>query len=110
MIPALRSTAMLASPIDVLGIIFPEKLATLSATVEQIVALAVYVQSLCGNLLANEPLEPAHAVICRLLRTGANFELAVVRNPTHLAPAAVAALCQTPDVYGVLGKTPRAEH
>ena len=104
-IPALRSIAVLAPPLDILRVISPEKAAALTATLGQISALADYVQSLCGHLAANEALEPAHAVICRLLRTGADFERAAVTNPIHLATAAVAPLCHTPDVDGVLGKS-----
>ena len=105
-IPALRSIATLTSPIDILRIISPQKAAALTSSVEQIAALADYIQSVCGHLAANEALEPAHAVICRVLRTGANFKHANNSNPIHLAAAAVAPLCHTPDVDGALEKTP----
>ena len=105
-IPALRSIATLASPIDVLRIISPQKAVALTSSVKHIMALADYVQSVCGHLAANEALEPAHAVICQVLRTGANFEHAKISNPIHLAAAAVAPLCHTPDVDGKLEKTP----
>ena len=104
-IPELRSIAVLASPIDVLRVISPEKAAALTATLGQISAFSDYVQSLCGYLAANEALEPAHAVICKLLRTGADFEHAGRSNPINLATAAIASLCHSPDVDGVLGKT-----
>ena len=103
-IPALRSIATLASPIDILRIISPGKAAALADSVKQIKALADYVQSVCGHLAASEALEPAHAVICGLLRTGANFEQANISNPIHLAAAALAPLCHTPDIDGVLRK------
>ena len=105
-IPALRAIATLASPIDVLRIISPQKAAALSSSVGQIRELADYIQSVCGHLAANEALEPAHAVICKVLRTGADFKQANISNPIHLAAAAVAPLCHTPDVDGVLKKTP----
>ena len=105
-IPALRSIATLASPIDVLRIISPQKAVALTSSVKHIMALADYVQSVCGHLAANEALEPAHAVICQVLRTGANFEHAKISNPIHLAAAAVTPLCHAPDVDGKLEKTP----
>ena len=107
-IPALRSVAALASPYDVLRIIAPEKAVLFDSTLNQISALAYYVQSLCGYLAANEALEPAHAVICKLLRTGADFEGAVASRPIHVAAAAIAPLCPHPDVDGVLQRRPSA--
>ena len=94
-IPALRAIATLASPIDILRIISPQKAAALTSTVKQIISLADYVQSVCGHLAANEALEPAHSVICQVLRTGANFERANTTNLIHLAEAAIAPLCHT---------------
>ena len=103
-ISALRSIAVMASPHDVLRIVAPEKAAVVESTLRQISALADYVQSLCGYLAGNEALEPAHAVICKLLRTGADFELAATTNPIHVAAAAMAPLCRHPDIDGVLKK------
>ena len=104
-IPALRAIATLASPIDILRIISPQKAAALSSTVRHITSLADYIQSVCGHLAANEAVEPAHAVICQVLRTGANFERANTTNPIHLAAAAIAPQCHTPDVDGKLTST-----
>ena len=75
-----------------LRVLAPEKAGFLEATLRQISALADYVQSLCSHLAANEALEPAHAVICKLLRTGADFEGAVASSPIHVASAAMAPL------------------
>ena len=107
-IPALRSVTAATSPYDVLRVIAPEKAGLLEVTLRQISALADYVQSLCGYMAANEALEPAHAVICKLLRTGADFEAAVTSSPIHVAAAAMAPLCSHPDVDGVLQKKPAA--
>ena len=107
-IPALRDIATLASPIDILRIISPQKATTLTSTIKQIISLADYVQSVCGHLAANEALEPAHSVICQVLRTGADFERANATSPIHLAAAAIAPLCHTPDVDGKLTK-PRSQ-
>ena len=103
-IPALRSIAALASPYDLLRIMAPEKAAVVDSTLRQIAALADYVQTVCGYLAGNEALEPAHAVICKLLRTGADFERAASTNPIHVAAAAIAPLCPHPDIDGVLRK------
>ena len=105
-IPALRTIAAQASPHDVLRIIAPEKAAAVESALRQISAMSDYVQSLCGYLAGNEALEPAHEVICKLLRTGANFEWATAANPIHVAAAAIAPSCPQPDVDGVLQKTP----
>ena len=105
-IPALRSVAALASPYDVLRVMAPEKAAVVASTLRQISALSDYVQSLCGYLAGSEALEPAHEVICKLLRTGADFEQATISNPIHVAAAAIAPLCSHPDVDGVLKKKP----
>ena len=107
-IPALRDIATLASPIDILRIISPQKAATVTSAVKQIISLADYVQSVCGHLAANEALEPAHSVISQVLRTGADFERANTVSPIHLAAAAIAPLCHTPDVDGKLTK-PRSQ-
>ena len=107
-IPALRAIATLASPIDILRIISPQKAAALTLTVKQIISLADYVQSVCGHLAANEALEPAHSVISQVLRTGADFERANAVSPIHLAAAAIAPLCHTPDVDGKLTR-PRSQ-
>ena len=104
-IPELRAIAVRASPFDILRVISPVKAAALTASLRQISAVAEYVQSLCGHMAANEALEPPHEVICKLLRTGADFERANTSNPIHLATAAVASLCHTPDVDGVLAKS-----
>ena len=104
-IPALRAIATLASPIDILRIIAPQKATALTSTVKQIISLADYIQPVCGHLAANEALEPAHSVICQVLHTGSNFERANTTNPIHLAAAAIAPLCRTPDVDGKLAKT-----
>ena len=103
-IPALRAIAALASPYDILRVLAPDKAAVVASSLRQISALSDYVQSLCGYLAGNEALEPAHEVICKLLRTGANFERANMTNPIHVAAAAIAPLCPHPDVDGTLNK------
>ena len=105
-IPALRAITALASPYDILRVLAPEKAAGVASTLRQISALSDYVQSLCGYLAGNEALEPAHEVICKLLRTGADFERAKMTNPIHVAAAAVAPLCPHPDVDGILNTKP----
>ena len=107
MIPVLRQVAALASPYDILRVLAPDRAAALTDTIRQISDLSDYVQSVCGHLAANEALEPAHDVIFRLLRLGADFGHAVAYNPVQVAAAAVAPLCIGPDVDGTLEKTRR---
>ena len=64
-----------------------------------------YGQSLCNHLAASEALEPAHAVLGTLLRTGANFKTALLHNPIQLAAQAVAPLCAGADIDGALAKS-----
>ena len=78
----------------------------LDSTVPQISGLADSVHSKCGNLAANETLEPTHAVICKLLRTGADFSRAVSLNPIHVAAIAITPFPQL-DIDGVLQKKSR---
>ena len=112
-IDALRLLAQQTSPYDILRVLAPAKAEQAAAGLRQITALSEYVQSLCGYLAANEELEPAHSVLCNLLRTGADFEQALRTNPLHLAAGSIKHLCTQPDADGVLPKkktsTP-AEH
>ena len=75
----------------------------LDSTVPQISGLADSVYCKCGNLAANETLEPAHAVICKLLRTGADFSRAVSLNPIYINVIAITPYPQL-DIDGVLQK------
>ena len=101
-LPALRSVVALASPFDILRVLAPERAESIDASLKGIIALADYVQTLCGHLAVNQALEPAHDVLCRILRTGANFQHALKHEPIHLATAAIAPLCSQPDVDGTL--------
>ena len=92
------------SPLDVLRLLAPTKAAGIESCIERITSLADYAQTVCNHLAASEALEPAHAVICRLLQRGANFKEANAHQPFHLAAQAVAPLCRTPDIDGVLPK------
>ena len=92
------------SPRDLLRWLTPDKADQLSKAVSDISALADYEQSLCNHLAASEALEPAHAVLGTLLRTGGNFKNALTHNPIQLAAQAVAPLCTGADVDGVLLK------
>ena len=92
------------SPLDLLRWLTPDKAAQLSDAVSDISALADYGQSLCNHLAASEALEPAHAALGTLLRTGANFKAALQNNPIQLAAQDVAPLCAGVGIDGVLTK------
>ena len=90
------------SPMNLLRMVAPRKASELESALREVSALASYNQSLCGHLAASEALEPAHAVICDVLRTGADFSQAFSYQPVHIAAQAVAHLCTKPDVDGLL--------
>ena len=80
----------------------PDKAARLSGAVSEISVLADYEQALCNHLATSEALEPTHAVLGSLLRTGADFKAALLHHPIRLAAQAVAPLCYGADVDGTL--------
>ena len=90
------------SPLDVLRLLNPDKAAQLSVAVSAISVLADYEQALCNHLATSEALEPTHAVLGSLLRTGADFKAALLHHPIRLAAQAVAPLCYGTDVDGTL--------
>ena len=100
-----KDLARRLSPLDLLRWLTPDKAAQLSEAISDISALADYEQSLCNHLAASEALEPAHAALGTLLRTGANFKAALLNNPIQLAAQAVAPLCAGVDIDGVLPKS-----
>ena len=104
-IPVFQQVAATASPYDILRILAPDRATALADSLRRIADLSDYIQTLCGYLAANQALEPAHDVICRLLRSGADFGHAVAYNPIHVAAAAAAPLCTSPDLDGSLAKT-----
>ena len=100
-----KALAQRLSPLDLLRWLTPDMADQLSKAVSDISALADYEQSLCNHLAASEALEPAHAVLGTLLRTGANFKTALMHNPIQLAAQAVAPLCAGADIDGALLKS-----
>ena len=90
------------SPIDLLRLFSPDKAARVSELLSEISAIADYEQTLCNHLAACEALEPSHAVLSKLLRSGANFQTALTYQPHQLATQAMSLLCSSPDVDGTL--------
>ena len=72
------------SPLDLLRLFSPDKTARVSEAVSEISALAEYELSLCNHLAASEPLEPMHAVLVKLLRSGADFKTTLTNHPIQL--------------------------
>ena len=95
------------SPMNLLRMVAPKKAVELEIALREVSALASYNQSLCGHLAASEAVEPAHAVVCEVLRTGADFSQAFSYQPVHIAAQAVAHLCTKPDVDGLLTPKPK---
>ena len=90
------------SPMELLHLFIPARAAEISAAISEISALADYEQSLCNHLASSEALEPAHAVLCSILRTGADFKAAMSHQPIQLAAQTVAPLCTGTNVNGSL--------
>ena len=90
------------SPLDLLRLFSPDKAARLSKAVSEISVLADYEQAVCNHLATTEALEPTHAVLGTLLRTGADFKTALSHQPIQLATQAVTPLCYGADVDGTL--------
>ena len=101
-VASLRQLAALASPFDILRVVAPDRALAVMDAIQKISDLSNYIQLVCGYLAANQAIEPAHAVICGLLRSGGNFGHAVKFSPIHVAAAAAAPLCHSPDVDGTL--------
>ena len=90
------------SPMELLRLFTPTKAAQVSEALSEISALADYEQSLCNHLAASEALEPSHAVLCSILRTGADFKSALKQHPIQLATQTLAPLCPGIDIDGTL--------
>ena len=90
------------SPLDLLRLFSPDKAARLSQAVSEVSVLADYEQAVCNHLATTEALEPTHAVLGSLLRTGADFKAALLHQPIQLAAQAVTPLCFGADVDGTL--------
>ena len=90
------------APLDILRLVAPDKAARLSGAVSDISVLSDYEQALCNHLATSEALEPTHAVLGTLLRTGADFKAALLHHPIQLATQAIAPLCIGRDVDGTL--------
>ena len=90
------------SPMELLRLIIPTKAAQVSEALSEISALADYEQSLCNHLAASEALEPPHAVLCSIMRTGADFKSALKHHPIQLATQTLAPLCPGTDIDGSL--------
>ena len=82
--------------------ILPTKAAHVSEALSEISALADYGQSLCIYLATSEALEPSHAVLCSILKTGADFMSALKNHPIQLATETLAPLCLGIDIDGSL--------
>ena len=80
----------------------PDKAERLSRAVSEISVLADYEQELCNHLATSEALEPTHAILGSLWRTGADFKAALSHQPIRLAAQAVAPLCLGVDADGTL--------
>ena len=71
--------------IDVLKLFVPHKAEAVEQILKGIESLADFNQRLCCHLASHPALEPIHAVICDMLRSGSDFETATRTNPLAIA-------------------------
>ena len=75
----------------------PHKATAIVQIMNGIESLADFNQRL-GRRMASQPaLEPIHAVLCDMLRSGTDFATNTRRNPLGIATQAVRQVCSTPD-------------
>ena len=89
-------------PPDLVRLSNPDVAAQLSRALSKISVLADYEQALCNHLATSKALEPTHAILGSLLRTGADFKAALLQYLIGLAAQEVAPLCYGVDVDGTL--------
>ena len=83
--------------IDVLKLFVPHKADAIVKILNGIESLADFNIRLGQHLASHPALEPIHAVLCDMLRTGGDFATATQRTPLGIATQAVQHICTTPD-------------
>ena len=92
-----REFFALTPAIDVLKLFVPHKAEALARILGGIESLADFNQRLCRHLAAHSALEPVHAVLCDMLRSGTEFSSAINKAPLAVSTQAVQHMCTTPD-------------
>ena len=84
-----REFFALTRVIDVLKLFAPHKATAIVQILNGISSLADFNQRLGRHLASQPALEPIHAVLCDLLRSGADFASDAARNPLAIATQAL---------------------
>ena len=92
-----REFFALTPAVDVLKLFVPHKADAIVRILNGIEALADFNQRLGRHLASQPALEPIHAVLCDMLRSGADFTTGAGKTPLSIAAQAVQHICTTPD-------------
>ena len=92
-----RELFALTPAIDVLKLFMPRKAVAIVRILNGIASLADFNQRLGRHLASQPALEPIHAVLCDMLRSGSDFAADTRRNPLGIATQALQHICSTPD-------------
>ena len=92
-----REFFTLTPVVDVLKLFVPHKADAIVRILNGIESLADFNQRLGRHLASHPALEPIHAVLCDMLRSGEDFALASRQTPLGIATQAVQHICSTPD-------------
>ena len=96
-VASFREFFALAPAIDILKLFAPHKATALVKILNGIISLADFNQRLGCHLASQPALEPIHAVLCDMLRSGADFATLTRQNPLSIATQALQHACSTPD-------------
>ena len=92
-----REILALTPPIDILKLFVPHKATAIVQIMNGIESLADFNQRLGRHMASQPALEPIHAVLCDMLRSGTDFATNTRRNPLGIATQALRHVCSTPD-------------
>ena len=102
-----REFFSLAPAVDVLKLFVPHKADAIIKIMNGIESLADFNQRLNRHLASHPALEPIHAVICDMLRSGEDFSLTSQQTPLGIATQALQHICTTPDEDANFGEKKR---
>ena len=95
-----RKFFMTTPVVDVLKLIVPHKADAVISILNGIELLAHFNQRLNRHLASHPALEPIHAVVCDMLRSGEDFTVPTKHAPLGIATQALQHTCTTPDEDG----------
>ena len=96
-IEVFRKYLMTTPVVDVLKLVVPHKADAVIRILNGIELLAHFNQRLNCHLASHPALEPIHAVMCDMLRSGEDFTVPTKHAPLGVATQALQHTCSTPD-------------